>query len=158
MYLADAADPAATATINAAWIALAGGLAGVVLTLLGALIGAIIQGRREHRKWIRDQRLRAYVDALAAIDNYLRAAQHDQDNSEFSAVTTDAIRSLSIVQLVGPDRVSASADAYQAAAKASVRQLVLGNDPRELDRLEDDRLAKRRAFIAAARRQVKIER
>src|SRR3546814_6488629 len=62
------------------------------------LVGAIVQGRREHKKWIRDRRLSAYADHLAATDNYLRAAQHDEDNSEFSAVSTDSIRSLSVLQ------------------------------------------------------------
>lgn len=150
-------DHAAIATINAAWIALAAGLTGVILTIVAGLVGAIIQGRREHKKWIRDQRLRAYVDHLAATDNYLRAAQHDEDGSEFAAVAADSIRALSVVQLVGPGHMAESADAYQAAAKESVRHLNLfPRDPERLDRVEDDRLAKRRAFIAAAREQVEI--
>lgn len=156
MYLA---DQAAIATINAAWIALAAGLAGVIVTIIGGLVGAIIQGRREHTKWIRDRRLSAYADHLAATDNYLRAAQHDTDGSEFASVSADSIRALSVVQLVGPDSIAVSADAYQAAAQASVKHLNLfPRDPKKLDRLEDDRLAKRRAFIAAARAQVNVDR
>ena len=148
------ADAAATATINAAWIALAGALIAVILTLIGAAIGAGFQARREHMKWIRDQRLRAYADHLSATDNFLRAAQHDRDESEFTAVTTDAIRALSVVQLVGPDEVATRADAYQAAARNSVKHL--SGDPLELDRLEDERLARRREFITAARKQTNI--
>ncbi len=134
MHLAD--DAAAVATIDAAWIALAGGLAGIVLTLLGALIGAIIQGRREHMKWIRDQRLHAYADHLAATDNFLRAAQQDSDGSELSAVTTDSIRAMSVVQLVGPDRVAEIAAAFQTATKEVVGRVNLHPRDPALDRLD----------------------
>lgn len=149
-------DDSAAATINAAWIALSGGLVGVVLTLLGAFIGAIFQSRREHKKWIRDQRLRAYADHLAATDNFLRAAQHDEDNSEFSAVSTDSIRSMSVVQLVGPDAVSTSASMLQDATKEVAKRVNLYPRDPALDKLDEDRLTKRRAFIAIARKTTKI--
>lgn len=146
---------AATATIYAAWIALAAGLAGVILTLIAAAVGAGIQARREHKKWLRDQRLRAYADALSASDNLLRAGQHDTDGSEFAVVTTEAIRSLSVIQLLGPDSLSKCADAYQAAVKTSLEQLT--GTPKSLSDAEDKRLARRGEFIAAARQQVKIK-
>lgn len=149
-------DDSAAATINAAWIAFAGGLVGVVITLLGALIGAIFQSRREHKRWIRDQRLRAYADHLAATDNFLRAAQHDEDNSEFSAVSTDSIRSMSVVQLVGPDAVSTSASMLQDATKEVAKRVNLYPRDPALDKLDEDRLIKRRAFIAVARKTTKL--
>lgn len=154
MYLA---DEAAVATINAAWIALAAGLAGVILTVIGGLIGAIIQGRREHAKWIRDQRLSAYAAHLAATDNYLRAAQQDEDYSELSGVSTDSIRALSVVQLVGPDHIAESAAAFQTAMKETAKRLNLYPRDPAWNHLEDDRLAKRKAFIAAARKQVNVD-
>jgi hypothetical protein len=107
------------------------------------------------------RRLSAYADHLAATDNYLRAAQHDEDNSEFSAVSTDSIRSLSVLQLIGPDGVAESAAAFQNATReVAARVNLFPRDPawKELD---EDRLTKRRAFIAAAaaaRKQVKIKR
>lgn len=150
------ADDSASATINAAWIAFGGGLVGIVFTLAITLVGATIESRREHKKWIRDQRLRAYADHLAATDNFLRAAKHDEDNSEFSAVTTDSIRSLSVVQLVGPDAVSASASIFQDATKEVAKRVNLHPRDPALDELDENRLAKRRAFITAARKTTKV--
>jgi hypothetical protein len=147
------ADAAAVATINAAWIALAAGLAGVILTVIAGFIGAMIEGQREHKKWIRDARLRAYADHIAATDNYLRAALRG-DDSELAAIGSDSMRSMAVVHLVGPDDVAKLARAYQSAAKTSVS--ALDGNPDVLDRLEDDRLAKREAFVSAARKQVRI--
>lgn len=40
---------------------------GVVATILGGLLGAWIQGRREHKKWKREKRYEAYVRLVATL-------------------------------------------------------------------------------------------
>lgn len=40
---------------------------GAALTVIAGFIGAWIQGRREHKKWLREQRLNAYLQALAFV-------------------------------------------------------------------------------------------
>lgn len=54
-----------------AWAA---GLLGVLITVSVALLGAWIQSRREHSRWIREQRFEAYV-AFAEYMHRLRLAR-----------------------------------------------------------------------------------
>jgi hypothetical protein len=42
------------------------GLLGAVVGLLGVVLGAVLNGRRDDRKWLRDQKLRGAVDFLTA--------------------------------------------------------------------------------------------
>ncbi|MDQ0895004.1 hypothetical protein [Agromyces ramosus] len=42
-------------------LVLLSGLSGAVLTVIGGFIGAAIQGRREHRKWVQERRYEAFV-------------------------------------------------------------------------------------------------
>lgn len=71
MILIGAADAEEAATISAAWIALGAGLAGVVLTLLGGLVGAWIQHKRERSTWMRDRRYEAYLNMLSIISRWI---------------------------------------------------------------------------------------
>ena len=78
---------------------------GVVLTITAGAIGALIQHRREHGKWLRDQRLRVYTEFLAAHDGLIRI----NDSGSEPGTEQRLIRSVGAVQLVGPDDVSAAA-------------------------------------------------
>ncbi|WP_448720515.1 hypothetical protein [Microbacterium natoriense] len=49
---------------------------GGLLALVGGLIGAWVQGRREHSRWVREQRFEAYQRALRFIER-MRALGHD---------------------------------------------------------------------------------
>lgn len=42
---------------------------GGLLALVGGLIGAWVQGRREHSRWVREQRFEAYQRALRLLDH-----------------------------------------------------------------------------------------
>lgn len=42
------------------------GVLGAVIGLLGVAVGAWQQGRKEHQRWLRDQKLRAAVDFIGA--------------------------------------------------------------------------------------------
>ncbi|WP_101844800.1 hypothetical protein [Zhihengliuella sp. ISTPL4] len=128
------------------WLSIFGG---ALLAGAFALFGAWLQSVREHSKWTRDQRLRAYADHLAATDNFMRAAVRG-DVSEVSTVSTDSIRAIAAVHLLGPDDVYESAVEFQDAMKASADLKGL------VEALEDKRLAKRNAFIEAARAQIKV--
>lgn len=43
---------------------------GAALTVAAGFVGAWIQGRREHTKWLRDQRYLAHLDYLKKKDRY----------------------------------------------------------------------------------------
>ncbi|TFD53005.1 hypothetical protein E3T55_05755 [Cryobacterium frigoriphilum] len=127
----------------------------VALTILAGFFGAWFQGRREHTKWQRDQRLKAYGDFFTATDNFLGAA-HRGDESELSAVARDSLRSAALVRLLGPDDVYQAAAHLQDATKASV--LALERRDPLLDQREDERLVAREAFIEIARAKIKMNR
>jgi hypothetical protein len=42
------------------------GLIGATISLTGVLLGVWLNGRREHRRWVRDQQLRAAIDFIGA--------------------------------------------------------------------------------------------
>ncbi|HVX08064.1 hypothetical protein [Humibacter sp.] len=54
--------------MNVGVIGALGVLAGALLTVAGGLIGAWIQGRREHRRWLRERRYAAFVTVLTLIN------------------------------------------------------------------------------------------
>lgn len=43
---------------------------GALLTAVAGLVGALIQGRREHQRWVRERRYDAYLAYLKAEDAY----------------------------------------------------------------------------------------
>jgi|GEM_PF-3179177 len=145
---------------------------GVAVTIIAGAIGALIQHRREHSKWLRDQRLRVYSEHLAATDDFLRAAQNG-DPAEAQVLAAASIRALSALQLVGTKDVYDAASDFQAAMKASVRALDarsryhisdlftaelnkqnMADLDLALDQAEDARLAAREKFLAMAQEQI----
>jgi hypothetical protein len=56
---------------------------GATVTVIAGLIGAGIQGRREHRKWIRERRFEAYSQAYELLEQ-VRYFQEDED-ADYSA-------------------------------------------------------------------------
>ncbi|UPL12192.1 hypothetical protein [Microbacterium sufflavum] len=82
---------------------------GVLLTIIAGGIGALIQHRREHSKWLRDQRLRVYAEYIAATDEYWRAT--DENDSKVSqAAVAEANRGFGAIELVGSPDVQATAE------------------------------------------------
>ena len=150
--LADAAETANM--IDPIVLSLLSIFGGVTLTVLAGFIGAWIQGRREHSKWQRDQRLKAYGDFISATDNYLGAALRD-DEAELPTVVRESLSASALVRLLGPDDVYSAAERFQKATKASVQALKL--EDRVLNQREDDRFAAREAFIKIARAKVKVK-
>jgi hypothetical protein len=47
---------------------LIGALGAAVIGVIGAAAGALIQSRREHKKWLREKRYDAYLDLLRQVD------------------------------------------------------------------------------------------
>ena len=58
------------------------GIGGALIGLMGVAIGAWLQGRREHQRWLRDQKLRAAIDFIGGTgDLDQRRRQHLSDGS-----------------------------------------------------------------------------
>lgn len=147
------AASATPGTFDPLLIALASGMGGVALTVLVGVIGAVIQGQREHRRWQRDQRLKSYGDFIAATDNFLGAAQRG-DVAELPTVARDSLTASAIVRLLGPDEVYEAALKLQQCTKASVRAFEDGGA--NLDLSEDDRLRARDEFVKLARAKTRM--
>jgi len=58
------------------------GIGGALIGLIGVAIGAWLQSRREHQRWLRDQKLRAAIDFIGGTgDLYQRRRQLRSEGS-----------------------------------------------------------------------------
>lgn len=58
------------------------GIGGALIGLMGVAIGAWLQSRREHQRWLRDQKLSAAIAFIGGTgDLYQRRRQHLSDGS-----------------------------------------------------------------------------
>jgi hypothetical protein len=145
---------AAAAAIDPLLLSLLSIFGGVMLSIVAGWAGAGLQSRREHRKWERDQRLKTYADFLSASDNFIGAAQRN-DDADLAAVLRESLTASAVMRLIGPDDAYEAAARLQKAAQASVQALSLTQE--DLDRSENERTAARNAFIEIARAKVKIK-
>lgn len=88
-------------------------LVGALGAALLGLLGAWIQARREHSRWIREQRLNAYLDYIRLVEMLpmrMGLKESDIELLENLRSATAALR------LLGPDRVYAAAVTLTAHA------------------------------------------
>ena len=52
------------------------GVIGALVGLIGVATGAWLQGRKEHRRWLRDQKLRAAIDFIGATGDLYDRRRH----------------------------------------------------------------------------------
>lgn len=78
---------------------------GALLTALAALIGAWIQSRREHLKWVREQRINTYKVLVQKIAAYELAKTFTIDKDRQNAAWFDMQEHSLAVSLVGPPEV-----------------------------------------------------
>lgn len=72
MIIAATSTPTDGVTIDATLLAFIP-IVTVVLTILAGLVGAAIQSRREHVRWVRERRYDAFVDVGAQINRMISA-------------------------------------------------------------------------------------
>jgi len=118
------------------------GIGGALIGLMGVAIGAWLQSRREHQRWLRDQKLRAAIDFIGGTgDLYQRRRQLRSEGSSVidgqaawvrlqdgrsalhllcEASTVDAAEA--VVRRIG--HIAAEADQDDEEATALLRDLV----------------------------------
>jgi hypothetical protein len=120
-----------------------------------ALGGAYLGGRRDHAKWLRESRHRAYLQFMTAVDTILieettrRAATGlSQDGLREAILKAPGalVLAKADVTLVGPDDVAAAADNLASSVFDSLEPGAL-DDPATSGKIRSDR----EGFIAAAR-------
>lgn len=65
-------------------------IVGGLLALVGGLIGAWVQGRREHSRWVREQRFEAYQRALRFIE-HMRALGNNPVSEALEEFVTEQL-------------------------------------------------------------------
>ncbi len=110
---------------------------GVSITVLAGFIGAWIQGRREHAKWLREKRYEAYVTFLAHSDKttdiaekIAKALKAKQFDTASRLVDEMELDSKSRPEAVGAVLILGGSG-VQDATKLLVRQIV--RSPAEVD-------------------------
>lgn len=80
---------------------------GVLVTVGAGLLGAWIQGRREHRTWLRAERLTAYAAFLSVVEDAAGAMVFRRlRHPSVAKIAEEMQRSMASVLLVGPKEVS----------------------------------------------------
>ncbi|MFW8744876.1 hypothetical protein [Mesorhizobium japonicum] len=132
-------------------------LIGALGAALLGLLGAWIQSRREHQKWVREQRLAAYGEFLR-LSSRMEALPSGPIKNRRSAYFDSLAEAVSSVHLVGPKKVEQAANEFRESA---MRFAILIEDEPE-DRVYDIAKAeaqeKRAAFISLAQDALRIRR
>lgn len=109
MTIANAANPASVA-IEPTLLALIPVIT-VVLTIVAGLVGAWIQSRREHTRWLREERLAAYIAFLTVV--------YDLENEARSLKTSvaDLGKFSKVAQELAAKKAAATTDEERAAVE-----------------------------------------
>lgn len=118
---------------------------GGLLAIGGGLAGALIQSRRERRRWWDQQRLAAYVDHLTATDAFFAVAARSADQATIAATESASRDAVGRVHLFGPDAVYSAALSFQIATLDSAEFHGM------IEAKDNERIVKRQAFIDASR-------
>ena len=102
-----------------------GAFGAALLTAVAGAIGALVQGKREHARWVREQRFDAYRAYLRAVERMPSPPTRRADFEDFSEVVMDA---LADIGLVGPSEVMEAAMRHEALQREHAR-LVFHNEP-----------------------------
>ncbi|TPW78092.1 hypothetical protein [Schumannella soli] len=124
-------------------------------------MSAAVQGRREHRRWIRAARLKAYGEFLASIDTWMQLlctswverVALGQTTSELEArglvVEEEVQRAQSRVVLLGPDPVRACAAQYHHAVIDRIEATQAAGSIEAVARIDLKPLTEARALMLA---------
>jgi hypothetical protein len=130
---------------------LIGSLGAAILTIGGAAVGAWLQSRREHSRWIREQRLIAYRDLLRFTEPSRISALTIK---KWEAASSEALMP---VLLVGSGPVLRAGVAHANAVGDTIVAAKMHPDDRaEIERLLSDEATTRKALVEAIRRELGV--
>ena len=137
---------------------LIGAFGAAVLGTIGALLGAWIQSRREHLRWIRQERLTAYRDFIRIIEGVTAIHATAAERRKYQA-EVDAARVA--LRLVGPDPVfRAATDHYRALEEWYKARTLLQSGElsrKKFDQASDEQSRTRVALTRVAQRALQID-
>lgn len=129
-------------------------LVGALGAALLGLLGAWIQSRREHIRWLRAERLKAYVDVLQVLTRM-------PEDKEIRATDAEWLRSFSdataAVEMLGPRRVSREIT-FLSRTLETHHFVQLQELPVDFKaEMERDAIVARTRFLRAAQKQLGIK-
>jgi hypothetical protein len=134
---------------------LVGAFGAAALTVGGGLAGAYIQSKREHARWIREQRLGAYAAYARASERIL--SLRGSDTPEGREYLEQAHAATATLRLLGPEHVFDAAFAFTVSA---IRYAILKGEPDAnsgaIDPAYTELSVARQIFIEAARQELLI--
>ncbi|MCA0215946.1 MAG: hypothetical protein LCH43_01175 [Actinobacteria bacterium] len=143
-----------------------GAFGAAVIGVVGALLGAWIQSRREHSRWLRELRVEAYgeflrlvnlMPSLAPTGGKEPSVWHITGEANLAAFHRDQMNAVSTIALLGPEDVEKAAyallvvgDLYFAALQGE------GETPPEI--AQRIFVTSRSAFVSVSRKSLGITR
>ncbi|MFN4001962.1 hypothetical protein [Microcella sp.] len=130
-----------------------GGAFGASLVGLG---GAWLASRREHKRWIREQRLSAYLGLLSAVDKYTTAAMMDTASEtqgryfDHQAFAQELPSVAAVVTLLGPKQVKTASQQLREVMKRVLEDSQVSDEDKK-----DIEIA-RASFVQAAQKAVSL--
>lgn len=154
---------------NPLFLSIGSGFVGVLVTLIGGSVGALMASRREHATWLRDKRVEAYVGYLTAADLYLESGTtnywevsygSDEDRQAHRLRTTkfreELARSQSAVVLLGPEATRRVAGEYHLSIGDALSVSQEGSIENELARDASNVTAARALMLGVMNRVLDV--
>ena len=98
-------------TVDPLFSLLVGALGASVIGLVGAWIGAALQARREHERWLREERLKAYAGFFQVVEQ-ADILDTKIEEADLQARLRELRVTHALVELLGPPAVAAAGTAY----------------------------------------------
>jgi hypothetical protein len=136
-----------------------GAFGAAALTLLGALLGAWLQARREHSRWLRDQRFAIYLALLELQRRRPEVESMSVQSEESRQYMKEMARVQGGIALLGPRRMRDAIEAHSVATATFMSAPKHPDQPRQLEVISEAFHEVQKAtdaLLTAARKELKI--
>lgn len=144
-------------TIDPVVSLIVGALGAAILTTVAGFVGAWLSSRREHDRWVREQRAAAYRAFMSAAERMPTlhggkvTARDERYFDEFQ-------EALAVIRLIGPAQVvNAAVDHLAAAYKSTKAARNQDSNPAAHAAAQQSYFEARDHFIAAARGELRLD-
>lgn len=158
-------ETVAAPAIDPTFLAILGIFGGAALAAIAGLIGAAIQGRREHSKWVRERRFDAYSRFYKLVRRYSVASSVDGIQLRDFLDVGEIPDAHADLKMIGPEHVVDAGLAYKDASvrlrevyiatRIRLAQSNVEEDPQVIAATKDENEAAR-GYIAVARKALDI--
>jgi len=161
------ATPTAASGVDPTVALLTGAVAAAVVTVIAGFIASAIQSRRDHKRWVREQRMAAYSGYLSVAEQSFPLTS--KTRAVWTAHMDSTASALSAVRVVGPKAVADAAEAhldvsldFGKQSRATNEAAAAGNnaaflaEQAKLARIASKVIDVRNAYVSAAQKELGI--